>query len=143
MEIVPPGSPVPLEVTPPSSRGHHGPSFTSSSNAVGNLLAFTYTSYDLLLIPFVMLLNYKSRTLTSHLVSKILLSHYPLQVLPCLGLLFVGVVAEVMNVVLHAVVGLRADLSPSFCSMGLDGLLLPSSSLGSRLGCWSVIEMPN
>ena len=60
LEIVPPGSPVPLEVIPPSSRRHHGPSFTSSSNVIGNLPAFTYTSNDLILIPFVMLLNFKS-----------------------------------------------------------------------------------
>ena len=63
--------------------------------------------------------------------------------LPHLGVLFVGVVAKVMNVVLHAIMGLMANLSPSFYSKGVDGLLFPSSSLGSRLGCWSVVEMPN
>jgi len=60
LEIVPPGSPVPLEVMPPSSREHHGPSFASSSNVAGNLPTFTYASYDLLLTLFVMLLNSKS-----------------------------------------------------------------------------------
>ena len=42
--------------------------------------------------------------------------------LPRLGLLFIRVMAKVVDMVPHAVVGLRVDLSLSFCSMGLDGL---------------------
>lgn len=132
MEIVPPDSPVLLEVTP---RGYHGPSFVSSSNAAGNLPTFVYTSHDLLLIPFIVLLNSKPQALTSHLVSQVLLSHLPIAGASSSGPSIRQGHGQGHGRGAHVIAGLRAELSPSFCSMGLDGLFLSSSSLGSGLGC--------
>jgi hypothetical protein len=64
LEIVPPNSPVPLEVMPHLPRDHHDPFFASSYKVVGDLLALIPTSYDLLLMLFAILLNSKIQTLT-------------------------------------------------------------------------------
>ena len=64
MEVVPPGSPVPLEVRLPSLRGHHDPSFASSSKVAGDFLALFPTSYDLLFILFAVLQNPEIRIST-------------------------------------------------------------------------------